>query len=238
MHFAHAPEIWRRFPQLVPGVLVLSNVDAHADVAALLPAWHARARERLAAGPESELAPEAQLPEISAWRRAYAQMGLKPTQYRSAAEALLRRFRRENALPRVHPLVDVCNALSLAFALPIAVFDLAGVVSHLEVRPAEGGEEHVGFGGEVEHAEPGEVIFADANRHAHARRWTFRQSRLSTVSADSRRVLVVVEGLHATAGADVPALLDALDTTVAGVWGAPRHRTVLTAAAPRLEITA
>ena len=71
-------------------------------------------------GPESELA------EISAWRRAYAQMGLKPTQYRSAAEALLRRFRRGEELPRLHPLVDLCNAISLAFALPVAVFDLAG----------------------------------------------------------------------------------------------------------------
>jgi DNA/RNA-binding domain of Phe-tRNA-synthetase-like protein len=230
--FAHAPEIWRRFPQLVPGVLVLSGVDARADVAARLPPWHARARERLATGPESELA------EVSAWRRAYAQMGLKPTQYRSAAEALLRRFRREGDLPRVHPLVDVCNALSLAFALPVAVFDLAGVEGHLEVRPAEGGEEHVGFGGQVEQAEPGEVIFADANRHAHARRWTFRQSRRSTVSADTHDVLIVAEGLHPTAGADVPTLIDALATALAGVWGAPRHRGVLTASAPRLEIPA
>jgi DNA/RNA-binding domain of Phe-tRNA-synthetase-like protein len=232
VYFAHAPEIWRRFPQLVPGVLVLGGVDAAADVAALLPPWHARARERLAAGPESELA------EVSAWRRAYAQMGLKPTQYRSAAEALLRRFRRENDLPRVHPLVDVCNALSLAFAQPVAVFDLAGVAGHLEVRPAEGGEEHVGFGGEVEHAEPGEVIFADADRHAHARRWTFRQSRRSTVSADTHDVLIVAEGLHPTAGADVPALIDALAGALTGVWGAPRHRAVLTASTPRLEIAA
>ena len=232
MHFAHAPEIWRRFPQLVPGVLVLSGVDARADVAALLPPWHARARERLAAGPESELA------EVSAWRRAYAQMGLKPTQYRSAAEALLRRFRREGDLPRVHPLVDVCNALSLAFALPVAVFDLAHVAGQLEVRPAEGGEEHAAFGGEVERAEPGEVIFADANRHAHARRWTFRQSRLSTVSADTREVLIVAEGLHPTAGADVPSLIDALAAALTGVWGTPGHRAVLTASAPRLEIAA
>ena len=97
--------------------------------------WHARARERLARGPESELA------EVSAWRRAYTQMGLKPTQYRSAAEALLRRFRREGDLPRLHPLVDLCNAVSLAFALPVAVFDLAGVDSRLEVRHAVGGEE-------------------------------------------------------------------------------------------------
>ena len=232
MYFAHAPEIWRRFPQLVPGVLVLGGVDAAADVAAVLPPWHARARERLAAGPESELA------EVSAWRRAYAQMGLKPTQYRSAAEALLRRFRREGDLPRVHPLVDVCNALSLAFALPVAVFDLAGVAGHLEVRPAEGGEEHVAFGGEVEHPEPGEVIFADADRHAHARRWTFRQSRRSTVTADTHDVLIVAEGLHPTAAADVPALIDALAGALTGVWGAPRHRAVLTASTPRLEIAA
>jgi DNA/RNA-binding domain of Phe-tRNA-synthetase-like protein len=229
--FGHAPEIWARFPQLVPGVLRLDGVDPKPDVQALLLPWHARARERLAAGPESELA------EVSAWRRAYTQMGLKPTQYRSAAEALLRRFRREGDLPRVHPLVDVCNAISLAFALPVAVFDRAGVEGDLEVRPAEGGEEHVGFGGEIECAEPGEVIFADTARHAHARRWTFRQSRRSTVSADTHNVLIVAEGLHPTAEADVPALLDALAGTLSSVWGAPSRRAVLTAVTPRLELS-
>jgi DNA/RNA-binding domain of Phe-tRNA-synthetase-like protein len=227
--FGHAPALWRGFPQLVPGVLVVGGVDAKADVRALVEPWHARARERLAHGPESELA------EVSAWRRAYAQMGLKPTQYRSAAEALLRRFRREGDLPRLHPLVDLCNAISVAFALPVAVLDLAAVDTYLEVRPAEGGEEHVGFGGEIERVEPGEVIFADAARHAHARRWTFRQSRRSTVSPDTRDVLIVAEGLHPTAGADVPALVDALVESLAGPWGAPRQRAVLTAAAPRLE---
>ena len=194
--------------------------------------WHARARERLARGPESELA------EVSAWRRAYTQMGLKPTQYRSAAEALLRRFRREGDLPRLHPLVDLCNAVSLAFALPVAVFDLAGVDSRLEVRHAVGGEEHTGFGGETERAEPGEVIFVDAADHAHARRWTFRQSRRSTVSPGTRDVLIVAEGLHPAASTDVPALIDALATHVGGLWGAPRQRAVLTAAAPRLEFAA
>jgi DNA/RNA-binding domain of Phe-tRNA-synthetase-like protein len=84
--------------------------------------------------------------------------------------------------------------------------------------------------------EPGEVIFADAANHAHARRWTFRQSRRSTVSADTSDVLIVGEGLHPTAGADVPALIDALAGSLEGLWGAPRRRAVLTAAAPRLEL--
>ena len=41
----------------------------------------------------------------------------------SASESLLRRFRKEHALPQIHPLIDLCNALSLACAIPIAVFD-------------------------------------------------------------------------------------------------------------------
>jgi DNA/RNA-binding domain of Phe-tRNA-synthetase-like protein len=226
--FGHAPALWAAFPQLVPGVLVVRHV--HPNVDAPLEPWYARARERLSHGPESELA------EVSAWRRAYAQMGLKPTQYRSAAEALLRRFRREGDLPRVHPLVDLGNAVSLAYALPVAAFDLAEVEARLEVRHAVGGEEHTAWSGETERAEPGEVIFADAANHAHARRWTFRQSRRSTVSAGTRDVLIVAEGLHPTAGADVPALLDDLARSIEAIWGAPTHRAVLTAGAPRLEL--
>ena len=39
--------------------------------------------------------------------------------------------------------MDLGNALSLAFALPVAIFDLAGVAGALEVRPAEGGPARV-----------------------------------------------------------------------------------------------
>src|SRR5919108_92314 len=172
MYFCHAPDIWRQYPQLVAGVLVAGRLDPQVDVEARLGPWYLRARERLSRAAESEL------PEVAAWRRAYAQMGMKPTQYRSAAEALMRRFRREGDIPRLHPLVDLCNAVSLAFALPIAVFDLAQVDSYLEVRHATGDEQYLAFNGEIEIPPAGEVIFADAAHRVHARRWTFRQSML------------------------------------------------------------
>jgi DNA/RNA-binding domain of Phe-tRNA-synthetase-like protein len=229
MHFAHSPAIWREFPDLVPGVLVVEGIRPDVEVEGLLAGWHERAHERLHDRSESELS------EVAAWRRAYARMGLKPTQYRSAAEALLRRFRREGLVPRLHPLVDLCNAVSLAFALPVAVFDLSKIAEYLEVRHATGEEQHMGFHGEVESPAPAEVIFADAAGHAHARRWTFRQNHGSTVRSDTRAVLIVSEGLHASAAADVPALLDALARDIATRWAAPRKHTILTAALPRLE---
>jgi DNA/RNA-binding domain of Phe-tRNA-synthetase-like protein len=226
MRFRHTPDIWRDFPQLVPGLLYVTDIDAGADVSARLEPYFERARARLAQGPESEL------PEVAAWRRAYAQMGMKPTQYRSAAEALLRRFRREDTLPRLHSLVDLCNAVSLAFALPVAVLDLDQVAEFIDVRYADGTEQYLAFSGEVESPEPGEVIFADAANQVHARRWTFRQSRRSTVSEQTRRALIVSEGLHTTAGTDVQALLNALETELTAVGMAVSGRAVLTADAP------
>jgi DNA/RNA-binding domain of Phe-tRNA-synthetase-like protein len=232
LHVAHSPAIWRQFPELVPGVLVVADIRPDVEVGALVAPWYERARERLRRGPESEL------PEVAAWRRAFARMGLKPTQYRSAAEALLRRLRREGDVPRLHPLVDLCNAVSLAFALPVAVFDVARIAGYLEVRHATGAEQHVGVRGEIESPEAGEVIFADAADHAHARRWTFRQSQHSTVRPDTRQALIVSEGLHASAAADVPALLETLARDIATTRAAPQAPTILTATSPRLEFSA
>lgn len=229
MHFGHAAEIWRDFPQLVPAVLVVDQIQPKVKVEAHLEPWFQRARQRLQLGPESEM------PEIAAWRRAYSQMGLKPTQYRSAAEALLRRFRREDDLPRLHPLVDFCNAVSLAFALPVAVFDLDQVEGYLEVRRASGDETYLAFSQEIEHPAPAEVIFADAANQVHARRWTFRQSRHSTISPTTKRVLIVSEGLHETAGKDVCVLLDALATGINALWATPDQATILTVDNPILE---
>ena len=227
MHFFHAPGIWAEFPSLVPGVLLVEHISAEIDVTAQLgPLWE-QARTRLSGGGESEL------PEVQAWRRAFGQMGLKPTQYRSAAEALLRRFRKEGALPALHPLVDLCNAVSLAFALPVAVIDLDAVDSFLEVRHATGEENYQSWSSEIEHPEPNEVIFADAAQNVHARRWTFRQSRESTVSPTTTRALVVSEGLHPTAGIDIPALIDTLHSELHIAGFRVSQRAILRADAPR-----
>ena len=210
MHFQHATALWAEFPALVPGVLYAEGItaDATADTDRLT----AVAKARLADGPESEF------PEIQAWRRAFARMGLKPTQYRCAAESLLRRFRKEGSLPRLHPLVDLCNAVSLAFAVPVAVLDADQIAWPLEVRYAAGDEDYLTFGGETEHPAPGEVIFADEAGQAHARRWTNRQSGRSAVSPATTTVLIVAEALHERAPSDVPELIKTLTAEIAAVW--------------------
>ena len=229
MYFRHSSEVWQEFPQLVAGLLILDGIHPNVDVEAHLQPWYQKARERLSAKTES------QLDEISAWRRAYSQMGLKPTQYRSAGEALLRRFRREDALPRLHPLVDLCNAISLAFALPVAAFDLDQVDGYLEVRHAQGAEAYLAFSGEIEIPPADEIIFADASDQVHARRWTFRQSRRSVIMPETTHVLIVSEGLHDSAITDVPALIDALAGEISALWTPSARRAILSAESPQLD---
>lgn len=227
MDFQHSPEIWRDFPGLVPGVVFAEGITPDVPAGDSVARFAAIASSRLAGRTESEL------PEIQAWRRAFAAMGLKPTQYRCAAESLLRRFRKEGALPRLHPLVDVCNAVSLAFAVPVAAFDAARITGGLEVRYADGGEDYLTFSGQAEHPAPDEVIFADRARQVHARRWTNRQSGLSAIQASTATALIVAEAMHGSAASDVPELLAALAGELAACWAIRPAVTLLSQSAPR-----
>jgi len=228
LYFGHSIDIWNDYAELVPGVVVVNGVNADVSVEPQVAKYVEAAESRLEAHSEGEL------PEIQAWRRTFSRMGLKPTQYRCASEALLRRFRREGALPRIHPLIDLCNAISIAFAIPVAVFDVAKIADYLEVRYADGSEQYESFSGETENPELREVIFADGAGRAHARRWTNRQSSYSAVRGETTGVLIVAEALHSTAQGErlVSTLADELDTA----WSIRPQTSLLTSSSPRFEL--
>lgn len=228
MHFQHSDSIWRDFPELAAGALHVESIRGDVSVADAVERFQAIAQDVLATRSEGELA------EIQAWRRTFSKMGLKPTQYRCASEALLRRFRQEGELPSIHPLIDLCNAVSLAFAIPIAVFDVSRISGDLEVTRAKGDEVYATFSGETEHPEPGEVIFRDAEGRAHARRWTNRQSGHSAIRPQTTSALIVAEALHDTAPADVAELITALEEATATTWHVRPTSMLLSRSAPRL----
>ena len=220
MYFQHAESIWEQFPELRAGVLFATGVNT-GNAADLAP-YFATATARLDGKMESDL------PEIQAWRRTFSKMGLKPTQYRCAAESLLRRYRKEGELPSIHPIIDLCNAVSLSFALPIAVFDLDHLDGGIEVRHAKGDERFDTLGGDVEYPEAGEVVFVDDGNAAHARRWSHRQSGSSAVRPGTADILIVSEALHETAEADLRRLVETLATELTGIGATVHASDILT----------
>jgi DNA/RNA-binding domain of Phe-tRNA-synthetase-like protein len=142
----------------------------------------------------------------------------------------------DGELPRIHPLVDLANAVSMACAVPVCVIDLDGVAGGIEVRFAAGDERYETFGGEIEVPDAGEVVFRDDDGWAHARRWTNRQSGRSAVRATTSRVLVVSEGVHATAAGDVPRAMADLAAAIGAAWGTRPEPVTLNAAQPALAL--
>lgn len=213
MHFFHTPDLWSAFPTLHAGAMHVRGVRGSLDFDAAVIAHTAAAKTRLSEGDLQGRAPvsEGQWPEIQAWRRVYSEMGLQPTQVRCAAEALLRRLRQDGQLPKVNPLVDLCNAVSVHAAVPIAIFDCAKVTWPLSVARARGDEEFLAFSGEIDHPAEAEVVFVDGTRRAHARKWAHRQSSFSAVSSSTESVLIVIEAFHDGASATVTTALEWLD---------------------------
>lgn len=229
MHFLHSRDIWIQYPQLVPGVVHATGVGGAPVSPLAIDRFNAIAKARLNGGTEGEFS------EIQAWRRAFSMMGLKPTQYRCASESLLRRFRKDGALPPIHPLIDLCNAISLAYAIPIAVFDTSRIAGHIEVRHADGSEVYLPFDGEPEIPGVQEIVFVDAANRAHARRWTNRQSSLSAVRDDTAAVLIVAEALHDTALPDVERLTCTIAEELASCWPAQVLTRILNRTSPRFD---
>jgi DNA/RNA-binding domain of Phe-tRNA-synthetase-like protein len=206
--FSYDPAITNRFPAIRAGVVTatgLSNGPSPEELVDRYRAEQVDALARLAATPVSET------PSVKAWRRAFSAFGVKPTQYRSAVEALLRRLDKSGEIPSINTLVDIGNLISIRYSLPVAVLDRSSLTGTLTVRFATGTEQFVDLGsGEEQHPEPGEVVFVDEADHVCARRWCWRQSAPSATGAGTTAALFTIEAQHDHAADDVGSATDDL----------------------------
>jgi DNA/RNA-binding domain of Phe-tRNA-synthetase-like protein len=211
--FAYADAVTERYPTIRAGVIHATRLTNGPSSPELLDDYRAgqqAARERLNATAIAEL------PSIAAWRRVFSGFGAKPTQYRNAAEALLRRLAKHGDIPTLSTLVDIGNLVSIRYAMPVAVFDLANIADSITVRFATGEESFTDLGS-ADHIspDPGEVIFVDRNNVVSARRWCWRQSAHSATNQTTVEALMIVEGHHDTASHDVQAALTDLTSLLA-----------------------
>ncbi len=156
---------------------------------ALLQRAEAAAREALQDRPVEEG------PHVAAWREAYRAFGAKPQRTRNRLEALLRRA--ASGLPRVNPLTDIYNAVSVLHRVPLGGEDLAHYVGAPRLIRATGTEpfDTVADGAAaVEHPEAGEVIWCD-DAGVTCRRWNWRQGRRTALRDDTTAALFILDAL-------------------------------------------
>lgn len=96
----------------------------------------------------------------AAVRTMYKRVGIDPTKTRPSSEALLRRIRRGDELPRINSLVDVINWCSLETQLPFGLYDMDHIQGTVELRIGREGEEYGGIRKDVVHV-AGRLTLAD-----------------------------------------------------------------------------
>jgi len=99
--------------------------------------------------------------EIAAVRTMFKRVGIDPTKRRPSSEALLRRVRKGDALPRINSMVDVCNWCSLEFQLPYGLYDAAHIDGDVVLRLGVEGESYPGIRKDEVHV-GGRITLADS----------------------------------------------------------------------------
>jgi DNA/RNA-binding domain of Phe-tRNA-synthetase-like protein len=99
--------------------------------------------------------------EVAAVRTMYKRVGIDPTKRRPSSEALLRRVRKGDPLPRINSMVDVCNWCSLEFQLPYGLYDAAHIEGDVVLRIGTEGESYQGIRKDDVHV-GGRITLADS----------------------------------------------------------------------------
>lgn len=207
-HFQYDAAILDKFPNLAGGVILGRGLQSGSSPEALQEAYRTEQQTTIARIGDKPLS---ELESLAAWRSAFRAFGVDPTQYRSAAEALLRRLTKKGDIPSINLLVDIGNLVSIRYGLPIAVVDRRAIQGAITVHFADGSETFTNLGqAEVDHPEVGEVVFTDEAKTVVARRWCWRQSDQSGAREDTTDVIITIEAHHANGRADVQAAIDDL----------------------------
>jgi DNA/RNA-binding domain of Phe-tRNA-synthetase-like protein len=153
---------------------------------------------------------------LASWRDTYRAFGAKPQRTPCSVEALRKRAQRDRMLPTVNAVVDLYNALSLRYALPVGGEDAALYEGSPRLIRASGDEpfDTVAEGvPKIETAEQGEVAWRD-DRGITCRRWNWRQGIRTRITEHSTQMWFVLERLEPMS---IVALLEAGDKLVEGL---------------------
>ena len=99
--------------------------------------------------------------ETTSVRTMYKRVGIDPTKTRPSSEALLRRVRKGDPLPRINSMVDVCNWCSFEFQLPYGLYDAAHIEGDVMLRLGVEEESYPGIRKDDVHV-GGRITLADA----------------------------------------------------------------------------
>lgn len=135
-----------------------------------------------------------ELEGILCYRDAFKELGINPNKFMSSIEAMLTRTSKGKGIPNISPIVDLGNAVSLKYMVPLGAHDIDTLDGDIEVRFSKEGDSFIPLGTEeTEILEDGELIYS-AGDNVRTRRWIWRQSEQGKITNESKNIFFPIDG--------------------------------------------
>ncbi len=135
-------------------------------------------------------------PRIKPWRNAFSKLGISGSKFPSSIESMARRILKGDPFPKINPLVDLYNSLSLKYLVPMGGHDLDTLEGDLHLRFAEGWEPFTPMdGGEMVIVPKGELVYRD-DRDVLTRNWVWRQCEKDKATEKTKNIFIPIDVLE------------------------------------------
>ena len=192
-YFAVSPTVFEKLPQYCLGTVAARGVDngtASETVGALLDRRVQEFAQAHAADSVREL------PGVKACREAFQALGMNPNKFMCSIEALAKRVQKGGGLPHINPVVDLGNAFSIQYLLPMGAHDADRLEEGLEVRFSTEEDHFLPMGAEEPEPMPaGELVYV-SGRTVKTRRWIWRQSDDGKITGETRHVFFPIDAFR------------------------------------------
>jgi DNA/RNA-binding domain of Phe-tRNA-synthetase-like protein len=192
MRFTVQKELFDRLPDLTLGVVVatgLDNTHPCKEIDDLLTRAVEGIRENFDAGKPQDH------PRIKPWRAAFSKVGISGSKFPTSIESMTRRILKGDPFPRINPLVDLYNSLSLKYLVPMGGHDLDTLRGDIHLRFAEGWELFTPMGtGEPMIVPKGELVYRD-EQEVLTRNWAWRQCEKDKATERTKNIFIPIDVL-------------------------------------------
>jgi len=192
MQFSIQKELFDLLPDLTIGMVVamgVNNTHPSKEIDDLL----SQSVEEMKKSFVTEKAQDH--PRIKPWRTAFSKLGISGSKFPSSIESMSRRILKGDPFPKINPLVDLYNSISLRYLVPMGGHDLDTLQGNIHLQFAEGWEPFTPMGGgETMTVPKGELVYRD-DREVLTRNWVWRQCEKDKATEKTQNIFIPIDVL-------------------------------------------
>ncbi len=233
MYFSIQKELFHILPHLTIGMVVAAGVDnthPSREIETLLSNTIEEMKRNFIVDKAQEH------PRIKPWRMAFSKLSISGSKFPSSIESMAKRTLRGDPFPRINPLVDLYNSVSLKYLVPMGGHDLNTIKGNIYLQFAEGWEPFVPMGGgETVTVPKGELVYRD-DQEVLTRNWVWRQCEKDKATEETKNIFIPIDVLEEVGRGCAEEIIRELSELIPRYLGGTLFSAILNEENPSVEI--